>query len=154
MGGPASFLGSTVGPESDVAGGRAQRYDNGWIYWSAVTGAHEVHGAIGVKYGALGDVTSLLGFPTTDETGSPGGRVSAFTGGSIYWTPTTGAHEVHGAIRAHWAALGWERGLLGYPVTDETGLPGGAVSAFTGGSVYWSPSTGAFEVHGLIGVHY
>ncbi|GAB16036.1 hypothetical protein ARGLB_105_00010, partial [Arthrobacter globiformis NBRC 12137] len=36
-------------------------------------------------------------------------------GASIYWSPKTGAHEVHGAIRAKWAALGWEKGPLGYP---------------------------------------
>jgi uncharacterized protein with LGFP repeats len=27
---------------------------------------------------------------------------------------------VHGAIRDKWAALGWERGVAGYPLTDET----------------------------------
>lgn len=28
-------------------------------------------------------------------------------------------HEVHGAIRDKWASLGYERGLLGYPISDE-----------------------------------
>jgi uncharacterized protein with LGFP repeats len=156
MGGPDSFLGSTVGPEFDVAGGQAQRYDNGWIYWSEVTGAHEVHGAIGVKYGALGDVTSLLGFPTTDETESPGGRVSAFTGGSVYWSPTTPAHEVHGLILAHYAELGGPGGLLGYPLSDETTTPDGVgrYNHFQNGSIYWTPGTGAHEVHGAIRAHW
>ena len=39
---------------------------------------------------------------------------------AAYWTPITGAHEVRGAIRDRWVALGWERGSLGYPVSDET----------------------------------
>jgi hypothetical protein len=39
--------------------------------------------------------------------------------GSIYWTPHTGPMIVHGSIRDVWATLGWERGYLGYPVTDQ-----------------------------------
>ena len=44
---------------------------------------------------------ACLGFPTTDEKGSPDGvgRYNHFSGSggsSIYWSPTTGAHSVHG----------------------------------------------------------
>ena len=45
--------------------------------------------------------------------------------GSIYWTPSTGAWSIHGAIRAKWASLGWERSCLGYPVSDEFAILGG-----------------------------
>ena len=38
---------------------------------------------------------------------------------SIYWTPTTAAHEVHGAIRVAWAQHGFELGPVGYPTSDE-----------------------------------
>ena len=43
----------------------------------------------------------FLHYPVTDETGTPDGvgRFNHFEGGSIYWTPGTGAKEVHGAIR-------------------------------------------------------
>ncbi|MDL9980029.1 LGFP repeat-containing protein [Microbacterium sp. ASV49] len=85
-------------------------------------GAFEVHGEIGVHYRALGGSGSVLGYPTTDETGTPDGigRYNHFQAGSIYWTPGTGAHEVHGLIRSFWAAAGWERNAaLGYPVSDE-----------------------------------
>jgi uncharacterized protein with LGFP repeats len=61
----------------------------------------------------------------------------------VYWTPATGAHEVHGAILARWAALGWERSYLGYPVGDEYDLPGGRRSDFERGSVTWDAATGA-----------
>ena len=84
--------------------------------------AHEVHGAIHAKYLALGAETSILGYPTTDETGTPDGigRYNHFQAGSIYWTPNTGAYEVHGLIREFWAANGWERNPnLGYPISDE-----------------------------------
>lgn len=85
-------------------------------------GAFEIHGAIREKYLALGAEASILGYPRTDESGTPDavGRYNHFQGGSIYCTPGTGAHEVHGLIRDRWASLGWERNAqLGYPVTDE-----------------------------------
>lgn len=85
-------------------------------------GAFEVHGAIREKYLALGAEASILGYPVTDETGTPDGvgRFNHFQGGSIYWTPGTYAHEVHGLIRERWASQGWERNpQLGYPITDE-----------------------------------
>jgi hypothetical protein len=85
-------------------------------------GTFEVHGDIHSKYVAMGAEASILGYPTTDETGTPDGvgRFNHFQAGSIYWMPNTGAHEVHGLIREFWAANGWERNPnLGYPITDE-----------------------------------
>ena len=87
----------------------------------ATEATHEVHGAIRARYDSLGAESSFLGYPTTDETGCPDGvgRYNHFEAGSIYWSPSTGAHEVHGLIRDLWAGQGWERGPLGYPLTDE-----------------------------------
>lgn len=85
-------------------------------------GAFEVHGAIRDKYLALGAEASVLGYPRTDETGTPDGvgRFNHFQGGSIYWTPGTSAHEVHGLIRGLWSSHGWETNpQLGYPISDE-----------------------------------
>src|SRR5919112_1138644 len=113
-----------------------------------------VYGAIGEKWGQLGREGGFLGAPLTDETGTPDGvgRYNHFEGGSIYWTPETGAHEVHGAIRELWSGLGWEQSFLGYPTTDESDTAGGRgrFNHFEGGSIYWSPETGAHEVHGAI----
>src|SRR4051812_20241968 len=82
-----------------------------------------VQGPIAEKYRALGAEASLLGKCVTSEaaTADGAGRFNRFEGGSIYWTPGTGAHEVHGAIHDRWAALSWEAGVLGYPVSDEDG---------------------------------
>jgi hypothetical protein len=33
--------------------------------------------------------------------------------------------EVHGAIRAKYSSLGWERSFLRYPLTNETTCPDG-----------------------------
>jgi uncharacterized protein with LGFP repeats len=89
----------------------------------SIANTHEVHGAILAKYQDLGGESSFLGYPTTDESGTPDGvgRFNHFQAGSIYWTPSTGAHEVHGLIRDYWSAHGWERNAaLGYPISDES----------------------------------
>jgi len=134
--------------------GRFNNFQYGSISWTPQTGAHAVYGAIRDKWAALGREGSFLGFPVTDESRTPDGhgRYNHFQGGSIYWTPLTGAQEVHGLIRAKWAELSWERSFLGYPLTDETATPDGVgrFNHFQGGSIYWTPEAGAHEVHGVI----
>jgi hypothetical protein len=111
---------------------------------------------IKARYTALGGAKGFLGAAQNAVTPCPDGIgfFQHFAGGSIYWSPSSGAHEAHGLIRQKWAALGWERSLLGYPTTDET--PGrdakheGRYNHFTGGSIYWHPTNGTFEVHGAI----
>lgn len=108
------------------------------------------------KYSALGGSGGFLGAPQTAETACPDGvgRYRHYNGGSIYWHPLTGAHEVHGLIRAKWAALGWEKSFLGYPKTDETDSGGGApgrYNLFQGGAILWKKGAKeAFETHGAI----
>lgn len=117
------------------------------IYWTRGTDAHEIHGAILEKWSSLGFERSFLGYPVEDETGTPDrvGRFNRFQGGMIYWTPETGAHEIHGAILEKWSSLGFERSFLGYPTSDESDL--GANNArfnnFQHGQIAWSPATNA-----------
>ncbi|WP_079072755.1 hypothetical protein [Streptomyces canus] len=80
--------------------------------------------AIDEKWGQI----PWIGAPVDVGAGSqegpnPDGRGSSrdFEGGSIYWTPNTGAHEVHGDIRDLWPRMGWECSFLRYPVSDEMG---------------------------------
>jgi uncharacterized protein with LGFP repeats/GH25 family lysozyme M1 (1,4-beta-N-acetylmuramidase) len=211
LGGPASSLGNPAGGEYPIAGGWAQNYANGiiyyspgtgaWavqgaildhyrqaggpaavgfptsdeqptsdghgrfttfgiasVYWSPASGAHTIQGAIRERWLALG-AEQALGYPSTDELTTPdrAGRYNHFSiaaGASVYWSPNSGAHAVQGAIRAKWAALGWETGL-GYPTTDESTPPGGIgrfnhFSLAAGASVYWSPNSGAHAIQGAI----
>ncbi|WP_437773801.1 choice-of-anchor D domain-containing protein [Arthrobacter sp. KNU40] len=159
-----SNLGSALSLQYPVASGKCQDFVRGVVCWSPATGAHEVHGAVYTRYQAAGGAAGSLGFPTTDVMGTPDGvgQYTHFTGSggsSIYWSPATGAHEVQGAIQAKWAALGWEQGRLGYPLTDELATADGAgryndFSGSGGASVYWSPATGAHEVHGAVYTRY
>jgi hypothetical protein len=169
LGGPGSFLGVSAGPEYAVPGGTAENFLGGQIYGGSA-GAWSIHGAILVHYGALGGAGSFLSLPVTDENGTPDGigRYNHFSSteslqnvdGSIYWTPSGGAWSIHGAIRAKWATLRWEAGVLGYPMTDERVTPDriGRFNHFSSthsrsnmdGSIYWTRKTGAHAVYGPI----
>jgi uncharacterized protein with LGFP repeats len=71
------------------------------------------------------------------------GRYNHFNkGGSIYWSPRTGAHAMYGAIRRQWAVLGWERSHLGYPTTGEFDIPGGRRNNFLHGYIELNSRTG------------
>jgi len=151
LGGPTGFLGVPVTDETGTPDGegRFNHFENGSIYWHPAIGAFEVHGAIRDKWASLG--WEAFGYPLTDESGTPDGigRFNHFRSffpngtqadASIYWTPDLGAHEVHGAIRATWSAMGWETSFLGYPVSDEYFSNGWRVSDFQNGSIAWNTS--------------
>jgi hypothetical protein len=93
LGGPPTW-GFPVTNESDVKNdgavtGKFSEFENCTIYWSAATGAFEVHGDIRRKYLDLRGPIGELGFPTSDETAIPGvsgpGRYNSFKNGSLLW---------------------------------------------------------------------
>lgn len=159
LGWERSLLGYPLTDESRTPDGigRFNHFQGGSIYWTPQTAAHEVHGDIRGKWSSLGWERSFLGYPLTDESGTPDGvgRYNHFQGGSIYWTPGTGAHEVHGAIRGLWSNMGWERSFLGYPTSDELSTEDGTgrYSEFQHGSIYWSPGTGALACRKTVRLH-
>ncbi len=131
-----------------------QPFEGGGIYTTPATGTHAVSGEVYARWARGGWENGSLGYPTTDVTmlARDGGRFAHFQGGSVYWSPGTGARVLSGAVRDRWAASGWENGPLGYPTTDVTVLArdGGRFAHFRGGSVYWSPGTGARVVSGAV----
>ncbi|MDQ6784844.1 MAG: hypothetical protein M3063_15700 [Actinomycetota bacterium] len=169
LGGPGSYLGRQTGGEgpAPAGGGTWAVFASGAIFDVVPQGLHSIHGAIYGKFGQLGGSPGLLGYPVTDEgPAGGGGRFNHFAKsingqvidtGSIYWTPRTGAWSIHGAIRGHWAALGWENSPVGYPTSDETGTADGEgrYNNFANdGSIYWTPQTGASSIHGAIRGHW
>ncbi|HZO76388.1 MAG TPA: hypothetical protein VFB60_29585 [Ktedonobacteraceae bacterium] len=147
---------------STAEGGYAAYFERGTIIIRWNSRAYVVYEEIYGHYRELGDVRGALhlpevGLPESDEEVAPGGgRRSRFERGDIYWHPATGAHEVHGAIREHWLALGGTASFLGYPTSDEMSVTRGSSEIgrsqhFQHGAViYWSPETGAWEVHGEV----
>jgi uncharacterized protein with LGFP repeats len=134
--------------------GRYQHFEGGSIYWSPATGAWEVHGAIRDTWGRLGWENGPNGFPISDERWTPNGlgKYNLFQDGAIYWTGATGAHALQGLIWQEYGAQGWENSALRFPTTDELPTPNrfGRYNHFQGGSIYWSPATGAHAVAGVI----
>jgi uncharacterized protein with LGFP repeats len=137
-----------------AGGGCYQHFQGGSVYWSTGTAARIVTGAVRDRWAATGWERGPLGYPVTSPVCGlrDGGCFQHFQGGSVYSTPGTGTRWLSSAVRSPWAALGWENGRLGYPVTDQVcGLvDGGCFAHFQGGSVYGSPGTGAFAVVGAI----
>jgi uncharacterized protein with LGFP repeats len=140
------LLGAPTGVEVSVGAGRMRPFERGNIYWSAATGAHWVWSGNLQRYLAFGG-PAVLGFPTSDEVGIPGGSRSDFQGGKIFWSPPTGSHAMIGGILARYEELGGPASF-GFPATDEVPVAGGARVTFQYGSLLWSGSTG---VHFIIG---
>jgi uncharacterized protein with LGFP repeats len=158
LGGPTGFLGMATTDEIDapgVTGARESDFKGGRIYWSAPIGCPVIYGAILQRYLDIG-ASEGFGIPVSDEygiAGLPGGRVSDFQRGKIYWTATAGAHEMYGAIMNKWLQYGGAPGFLGMPNGDELdapGVPGARERDFVGGHIYWSASTGVCLVNGAI----
>ncbi len=131
----------------ETAGKDGGRYNllsgNRGVYWHPNAGTHTVVGAIHTRYRGLG-AEAYLGYPTTDEgdTASKTGRYNHFQRGTILWSAATGAFAVKGAIRARYAALGYEKSYLGYPKSNEYAVTGGRRNDFQHGYIVWNSATG------------
>ncbi|GAA4745677.1 hypothetical protein GCM10023328_29870 [Modestobacter marinus] len=127
-----------------TGGGCFQPFQGGYLYWTADTGAHLVRGGIFERWGAHGWEGGRLGYPTSDEYCglARGGCFETFTGGSIYYTPATGAHSVSGVIMDAWASQGYETGRWGYPKSEPRKTATGLAQVFTGGTATYTAATG------------
>lgn len=155
LGWPAPISGLTS--STDGKGYFKSFPNGGWILWRKDSEAHAIYGAIAAKWRELGGESGFLGWPRTDETGTPNGaaRYNHFDGGSIYWSGATGANVIYGAIRDLWASMGWEASALGLPTSDEMdvfGAPGARRNTFESGEITWTGAAGA-NVTRLYGVN-
>ena len=149
LGGERGALGWPVSSEVLLPGGAFTHFQNGSIYWSHAGGAQVVKGAIRDRWAATGWELGPLGYPVSEEIAVRGGVVQRFRGGLVYFSPATGAQEVRGAILDRYLAAAAEVGELGFPITGEIGIAGGAFTHFQHGSIYFSPATGAHVVKGF-----
>ena len=147
-GGIQGYLGFPTSFEIPIAGGVIQNFEKGTIYWTPGHGAYTVHGGVADRYRLAGGIQGYLGFPVSSEIPIAGGVVQYFERGTIYWTPSHGGYTVHGGVADRYQAAGDVQGYLGFPISSEIGVPGGVVQHFQRGNIYWTPTTGAFSVHG------
>lgn len=100
-------------------------------------------GAIYARWQNLGADGGPLGNPTSPEAAAQGAaRYARFERGAVYWSPDSGAEPVSGAIYDAWAALGYERGLLGLPTSAEIAEPQWVVQNFQHGTLNLDRETG------------
>ncbi|WP_349828860.1 NlpC/P60 family protein [Brevibacterium litoralis] len=146
LGLPTSDLDSSL-PE----GGSTQSFAGGDVYVTPGGSVYSTIGGIGDRWEKNGGVTGWLGYPTTDESCglTGGGCYQKFEGGSIHWSPDTGAHATSWKVRTGWSAEGWENGDLGYPTSESWTSAGATVQEFEGGLVVAS-SHGSFGLMGKI----
>ncbi|WP_261382415.1 hypothetical protein [Arthrobacter sp. UKPF54-2] len=137
-----------------VNGGCYQGFQNGTIHYAPGIGAYATWGGIRATWGALGYENGKLGYPVTNEICGlvNGGCYQGFQNGTIHYAPGIGAYATSGPIRATWGTLGYEKGKLGYPVTNEIcGLVnGGCYQGFQNGTIHYAPGIGAYATSGPI----
>lgn len=134
-------VGENITPDGN---GRWAEFENGYIYWTAGTGAHPVPMNVFQTWADLGYERGPIGYPVNDHTvlpvngGPKVGDVQAFEHGTIYHRYEQPGYWVHGAIGNRWARDGFENSRWGWPVSNETGFDGGAEQAFEHGRITWS----------------
>ena len=133
-----------------TAPGRRQEFQNtAAIYWN-LNEAYAIRGAVRDKWNTVGAEQGFLGYPTSDERVTPNGigRFNTFSGGVIYWAPTTGAHPVSGLVLAEWKSSGYEAGTYGFPTSDQyTSTAGATVQDFQNGQIAFGPHPAAKTTH-------
>jgi len=92
------------------------------------------------KYGG----EAALGEPSGPSQKVGDGTVTEFAKGTIFESPTTGAHVVQGEILKEYTGKGGPAGELGFPTADEAQTAGGPdvandgwVSEFQKGTITW-----------------
>nr|WP_269449966.1 M15 family metallopeptidase [Auraticoccus cholistanensis] len=130
-----------------VQGGCYQLFSSGnRVTWAKGAGHHFTVGDFRKAWRRAGYASGKLGYPIGDKRcGLPaGGCYQSFQKGSVHWSSATGAHWSTGGIRREWASYGWERGILGYPESDERCNSGGCWQWFQHGVVEWKPGRGTW----------
>lgn len=129
------ILGWPENNETSYLGGAYQTFNHGYIYKTAAGGTFYVlKGPVYDKWANAGGIGGQLGWPEMSETVLPDGKghFERFNHGHIYWSPAHGAYVVKGKIFNEWANKGWEKGPLGYPLSDY--VPESRVSGTTAAS--------------------
>jgi hypothetical protein len=114
-------------------------------------------GSFRTLWNQQGGMSGLLGDPTSNWYGVTGGQAQNFAGATAYWGPSTGTHEIHGAIRDRYNTLGGPNSSQGLPTSNEQNAPGGGRentfaghSCGSGSVILWTPATGAHQMQGCI----
>lgn len=139
----AGPLGYPAGDQRCQHWGCSQQFTGGAVYLTK-EGTKVVWGAIYAAWTAERQESGPLGLPVRGEICGlvKRGCFQEFQGGSVYWSPATGAHRVSGKIFAAWGKQGYERGTLGYPTSAPVVSSKGITQRFQGGTLVQASGTG------------
>ncbi|WP_052462546.1 SpoIID/LytB domain-containing protein [Nigerium massiliense] len=137
LGGIDSVLGA---PTTDLVAGPVAKssktlFTNGGLYYSAASGAHEVHGPLHHTYVPR---AARLGLPLKDTTPAayvPGASYSWFQKGAIYFHASTGAHAIERPALTAYGSIGYEKSRLGLPTASTTATSTGTITRFQRGTI-------------------
>ena len=146
----ASAAGSAASSAGSAASSVVSSVLNGTPTTMNVPGVGDVSmdGPTAAAYEKSGGAAAL-GAPTAMAATAGDGTMLAFTNGTIFSSPSTGAHLVQGEILKAYTAQGGPTGKLGFPTSDETETGGGYkvsgggwVSEFQHGTIAWTNNGG------------
>ena len=127
-----------------------QDFENGAIIWHDSTGAWESKGGIRGRWAELGYQGGIMGYPTGPEVYDGRGWYQNYENGAIIGTNDTGFWESKGGIRKRWAELGYQGGIMGYPIGPEVYDGRGYYQDYEQGAIIGVEETGYWENNGGI----
>jgi len=156
LGGTTGVLGAPLAAEEAMGDGRGRRrrYQNGNLYWTQTTGAHDVRGSLLREYSDQGGAFGGLGYPTSDTTLVSDGsrRYNNFEHGRIYSTVSGGnTLAILNPFFSKHEGLGGVKGVLGYPTAEvkTTSDNRATYVTFANGRIY-AYSGRVVEIHGSV----
>jgi len=147
-GGPTGTMGIATAAVKCDGSVCSQQFSSGEIVWqSGATTAYALNAAFATAWSSDGGASGSLGMPTsTMGCGlKDNGCFQHFQGGDMHWTSGTGAQPTVGGIHYLWGQLGFENGVLGYPLAAEqcNSAHNTCTQKFQGGSIIWTSAGGA-----------
>lgn len=133
--------------------GMRVHFEHASLYWHPNVGIAFVLPPAMEAWGRSGFEAGPLGYPVADAfaVGPNPGVKQLFANGTMYGS-VHGVHVVRGRILESYNSHGAEQGKLGFPLSDELGVPDtvGRFNRFQGGMIYWTPRTDAHPILGGI----
>jgi stage II sporulation protein D len=99
------------------------------------------------RWKRIGGADSVVGDVSGYERHVRGGAAQSFAHGTIFWSRSTGARELYGAILGAYRAADGPRSALGLPTTPNRTTDTGQRADFEHGWITWNSTTNLTKVH-------
>ena len=140
--------GLPIGPEVYDAANNSwsQRYQSGTIMGSDGAGFWLVINNIDKRWQELKTVLNEVGLPKSNATSVDGVTWQEFKNGFLIGNTSFGFWESKGAIRAHWASIGYQNGAAGLPIGPEVYDPATKLwsQKYQNGTINYSDAQGSW----------